>query len=232
VLCAHSFPMSARASAAAAAAAAAPASSLADQAEPCCICVEPLWGPNPEGERGVADLSCRHAFHSKCLVGHTKREVQAALDSGHAEYGYGGFGGPRGSCPLCRNPVSMWIAHSAWWQSPSTWVPAIERVLTALGPRVDGRSSGRDWKQVYQELVNEHCAELDEGEMAEATKAMEDACRSCGSVPEITKESFSFSRGLWDLHEFGSLKRLWLFEWGPVQRAQLARRGGGWGGRR
>jgi len=212
--------------AASAAASAAP-SNLADTADPCCICLESLWGPTFAGQRGVADISCRHPVHSECLGQHTKREVEAAHASGEAPNGYGAFG-PRGSCPLCRAPISIWVVVTDWWSWPGTWVPEIERILVELGPRDREFGGGRDWAQVYQHMVNLHCAQLSDSQLKSATEAMQRACRSEGRVPHIDENDMvHFSNGLWDLQIHDQLQRLWLYAWGPVRRAQFARRGGG-----
>ena len=120
------------------------------------------------------------------------------------------------------------------WRWEDYWTREIERVLTELGPQERGeRHIGREWRQVFQQLVNERCAKLSAVELEEATQVMGKACKGQGRVAEyihgVDDEGcptlcIRSSDGLWDYHEV--VQRLWLFAWGPVHRVQLARRRG------
>ena len=138
-----------------------------------------------------------------------------------------------GSCPVCRRPISLWVQIPSRWKWEEYWTREIERMLTDLGPQERGEYHvGREWRQVYQRLVNERCVKLSVAELAEATEVMEKACKGRGRVAEhihgVDDEGeptliIRASDGVWDYHE--AVQRLWLFAWGPVHRVQLARRG-------
>lgn len=143
-----------------------------------------------------------------------------------------------GSCPICREPISMWVQISSRWMSEDYWTREIERVLLELGPKERGEHHvGREWRQIFQQLVNECCANLSAEDVTRATQVMVEACKGEGRrtqhIHGVDADGYPTlilrgSDGIWDYH--GIVERLWLLAWGPVRRIQLARRGRGGGG--